>query len=112
VPFAGVVGLVAAVALSVLDHLVQTDATLTWGVLLLPALVYAVAQGIDGWVVEPLVQGKATELDPLTVLLAVLIGGALLGILGLVIAIPVAACIRILGQELIVPKLREAAASA
>jgi predicted PurR-regulated permease PerM len=79
-------------------------------VLVWPTVAYFVAQGFDGWVVEPLVQGKATDLDPLTVLLAVLIGGALAGLLGLILAIPATACIKILAEEVIIPHLRGIAA--
>ena len=71
-----------------------------------PTVVYLLAQALDGWVMEPIVQGRATNLDPLTVLLAVLIGGTLAGLLGMLAAIPVAACIKILGQEVMVPRLR------
>jgi predicted PurR-regulated permease PerM len=39
------------------------------------------------------------ELSALTVLLVVLIGGALGGILGLLLAIPVTACVMIITQE-------------
>ncbi len=106
VPFAGLLGFLVAVSISVVDH-TSTTAAWSWGVLLWPALVYGVAQLLDGWVVEPIVQGKATNLDPLTVLLAVLIGGALAGLLGLIVAIPAAACLKILAQEWLVPRLRE-----
>ncbi|WP_432799438.1 AI-2E family transporter [Poriferisphaera sp. WC338] len=78
-------------------------------VFLWPSLVYFLAQGLDGWVVEPLVQGKATNLDPLTVMIVVLLGAAILGILGMLIAIPVAACIKILSSEFLLPKLRSLA---
>ena len=61
--------------------------------------------------VEPIVQGRVTNLDPLTVLLSVLVGGALAGLLGMVLAIPIAACIKILSQEVLVPRLREYAAA-
>lgn len=71
-----------------------------------PTVVYVIAQSLDGWVIEPLVQGKATGMDALTVLLVVLAGGAILGLLGVVIAVPVAACIKILSQELLLPKAR------
>ena len=76
-----------------------------------PLVVFLVAQGLDGWVVEPLVQGKATDLDPLTVLLAVLIGGALAGLIGLIVAIPVTACVKILSEQVILPRLRAASHS-
>lgn len=75
-------------------------------VLVLPSLVYFVAQSLDGWIVEPLVQGKATDLDPLSVMLAVMLGGSLAGILGLILAVPIAACTKILVQELLLPRLR------
>lgn len=75
-----------------------------------PSVVYFLAQGLDGWVVEPLVQGEVTGLDPLTVLLCVLIGGSLMGLLGMLLAIPATACIKILLREAVLPKLRELAA--
>ncbi|QQE11171.1 AI-2E family transporter [Planctomycetota bacterium] len=78
-------------------------------IFLWPSLVYFIAQGLDGWVVEPLVQGKATNLDPLTVMIVVLLGAAILGILGMLIAIPVAACVKIVSSEILLPKLREIA---
>jgi len=80
-----------------------------WAVFVAPSLAYLVVQALDGWVVEPLVQGRATNLDPLSVLLAVLVGGALAGLAGMLVAIPVAACAKILGQEVVVPRLRELA---
>ena len=60
--------------------------------------------------VEPLVQGQATNLDPLTVMLVVLVGGTLAGLLGMLLAIPLAACEKILSREWLLPKLRDVAA--
>jgi predicted PurR-regulated permease PerM len=77
-----------------------------WMVLFWPSIVYVIAQSLDGWVIEPLVQGKATELDPLAILLAVLTGGTLLGLFGMMLAIPTAACLKILMQEVILPRVR------
>jgi predicted PurR-regulated permease PerM len=134
VPFAAAMGWIVAVALAVIDHIsgsiaAQTAAhelalrsgdmlngesaeltlqiSLSWSVLIWPTVVYAIAQLLDGWVVEPLVQGQATDLDPLTVLLVVLIGGSLAGLLGMLLAIPVAACVKILAREVILPQWRE-----
>ncbi len=106
VPFLAAVGWIVAITLATVDHL-STPAAFNIMVLVWPTAVYLVAQGLDGWVIEPVVQGKATNLDPLTVLLAVLIGGSLAGLLGMLLAIPAAACIKILGHEVIVPRLRE-----
>jgi predicted PurR-regulated permease PerM len=49
--------------------------------------------------------GKAVGLSPVIVILAVLIGAKLMGILGVIIAIPVAAIISVLIQEW--PELRK-----
>ena len=110
-PYAAVVAWPLAVGLAVLDAATggTTGMALVW-VAVWPTVVYVAAQSLDGWVVEPLVQGKATGMDPLTVLLVVLAGGALLGILGMILAIPIAACIKILSQEVLLPKAHAFAA--
>ncbi|MCC5828742.1 MAG: AI-2E family transporter [Phycisphaeraceae bacterium] len=80
--------------------------SLLW-IILAPTIVYLIAQFVDGSVMEPLVQGKATELNWLVVLVAVMIGGAVFGFIGLILAIPVTACIKILWQEWLRPRLLE-----
>lgn len=106
-PFAAILSWPLAVVLSVVE---VAGGGGNWVAILMaavwPTVVYLIAQSLDGWVIEPLVQGKATGMDALTVLLVVLAGGALLGLLGVVLAVPVAACIKILSQELLLPKAR------
>jgi predicted PurR-regulated permease PerM len=70
-----------------------------------PSVVYGVAQMIDGWVIETWVQGKATNLSPLGVLLAVLIGASIAGVAGMLLAIPTAACLKIVFEEFVEPRL-------
>ena len=106
IPFLAVVGYLLALALAIVDSLSAGGAGFGWGIVVWPTVVYLLAQGLDGWVIEPVVQGRATNLDPLSVLLAVMIGGTLAGLLGMLAAIPAAACIKILGQEVVVPRLR------
>lgn len=104
-PFAAVISWPIAVILTVVDKSGGGGMAILWAIVG-PTIVYVIAQSLDGWVIEPVVQGKATGMDALTVLLVVLAGGAILGILGVVIAVPVAACIKILSQELLLPKAR------
>jgi predicted PurR-regulated permease PerM len=104
VPYAGVVGWPIAVLLTWVDR--GTGAGV-WTVLVWPSVVYGLAVFIDAWIVEPQVQGRAADLDPLTVLLAVLIGGSLAGILGLMLAVPTAACVKILWQEVVGGHVRD-----
>lgn len=110
VPYAAVFGWLVATVLAVIDPL-SAGESFNWMFIVWPSVVYGFAQILDGWVVEPLVQGQATDLDPLTVLLVVLVGGSLAGLLGMLLAIPVAACVKILAREVILPRWREYAES-
>lgn len=58
-------------------------------------------QQLENSFVQPKVQSKSTNISPLTVLVAALVGGVLAGLLGALVAIPVAACIRILAVDYI-----------
>lgn len=108
VPYAAVVAWPIAILLMWIDTASgSSGATFTFTqVFIWPSVVYIVAQSLDGWVVEPLVQGKATNLDPFSVLVAVIIGGSLLGVLGTIIAVPTAACLKIFLEEVVLPHIR------
>ncbi|MEM1107478.1 MAG: AI-2E family transporter [Planctomycetota bacterium] len=109
VPFLPAVGWIMALILTVIATLAN-GGDFTFALILWPSVVYFAAQSLDGWVVEPLVQGQATNLDPLSVMLVVLVGGTLAGLLGMLLAIPLAACVKILSREWLLPKLRGVAA--
>jgi predicted PurR-regulated permease PerM len=65
-------------------------------------LVFAVAlQQLEGAFLVPRVMRNAVGMTPLTVILAVLIGGSLAGPLGAVLAIPVGAAAQVLAGELL-----------
>lgn len=51
-------------------------------------IVFIIFSGIDGYVINPLVYGKTNKVHPLVVITSVFAGGALLGILGIVISLP------------------------
>ena len=59
------------------------------------ALMYTVLRHIEDYVVVPQVIGRIVELHPLLVIFALLTGGALAGLLGIVLAVPVAASLRL-----------------
>ena len=54
----------------------------------------------------PMIQGRSTGMDTPTILFASLAGGALFGVFGLLIAIPIAACLKILVQEVFWPRFK------
>lgn len=62
--------------------------------------VYVVVQGIDGNVIVPLVAKRAADLAPALVLAMQLVMGALFGILGLALADPLLAMIKVLLERL------------
>ncbi|MDP9372162.1 MAG: AI-2E family transporter [Chloroflexota bacterium] len=68
---------------------------------------FLIYQQVENNVLQPLVYGRSVRLHPLAVFLAVLAGGQLLGILGALLAIPVAEIIRILGAEWLAARARE-----
>src|ERR671928_182713 len=58
------------------------------------ALLFVGLQQIEGHVVAPLVFGHALRINPLLVIFALLFGGELYGILGALVALPIAAALR------------------
>jgi predicted PurR-regulated permease PerM len=65
------------------------------------AIFYVVYQQIENTTIQPFVQSKSVEMSPLLILLAAIVGVSLAGFLGALLAIPVAACLRILVNDLI-----------
>lgn len=59
-------------------------------------LTFSVAQFVESYVLQPYVVGDKVDLHPFIVILAVIIGGALWGVLGMVLAIPLTAIIAII----------------
>lgn len=89
IPYLGLVlGAGAAVLLSFLDHQDLLHP-------LLALAVFVVAQNIEGWVLTPKVVGKGVGLHPVWVLVSLLLGGELFGITGVMVAVPVAAALRV-----------------
>lgn len=72
-----------------------------WPPLAAVLAVFAVVQGLEGWVITPRIVGEKVGMSPVTVILVLLIGGELLGLLGVVLAIPVAGAIGVLLPDLI-----------
>jgi predicted PurR-regulated permease PerM len=62
--------------------------------------IFAIAyQQFENYVVQPRIQSRAVALDPFLVVVAALFGGALLGVIGALLAIPMAAAIQIAVRE-------------
>jgi predicted PurR-regulated permease PerM len=107
--FAVALGVIAAL----LDMIPNIGATIA-GFILVPTLwaeegltaalimlaVVLVYQQIENSILTPKIQGKAVSLSPFFIIVAVSLFGALLGVLGALTAVPLAATIQIFLQEL------------
>lgn len=72
---------------------------------LLVVVVYVVIHQIEAHVVSPMVMARSVRLHPVVVILAVLAMGDLLGLAGIVLAVPTAAVVTVLLDELYVKPL-------
>jgi putative heme transporter len=76
------------------------------------AILFILVFELEGSVVQPLVMSRTVHLDPLLVVLAVLLGISLLGIIGAVLAVPLAAGAQVVVVKVVAPAIRRARAGA
>jgi predicted PurR-regulated permease PerM len=103
------VGPYAAGGLAVFVALVQPTTPFGWSnvtLALVVALIYTAFRQLEDYVVVPFVMGHAVKLHPMLVLFAAFAGAALAGVLGLFLAVPTVAIVKLL-LEFIWPKLVE-----
>jgi predicted PurR-regulated permease PerM len=77
-----------------------------WWILLAPPVIHFCGHALDDYLLNPVIQGKHTELSVPTIVFASIAGGALAGVYGLLVAIPFAACLRILMKEVFWPRVQ------
>ena len=94
IPLAGAT--LAAIIVSTVV-LIETD----WVRCLIVVGFFVGYQQLENHVLQPLVYGRTVQLSPLAVLCAVLVGAELAGILGALIAIPVAGSLLAIGREVL-----------
>ena len=106
VPYAALVGIPVSIGLLWLETRTGFRASIIWTIGA-PVALYFIGQALDDYVLTPMIQGKSTGMDTPTILFATLAGGSLMGIYGLLLAIPLSACLKILLQELFWPRFQE-----
>ena len=92
IPLVGATVAAIAIGLVTLFNDFPTD-TIIWAVW---AIIY---QQLENNLIQPQVQRRTVQVQPIVVLIAVLFGSTLLGVLGAIVAIPLAASIQILVRE-------------
>ena len=89
IPF---LGPIVGGALAVLVALLNGDPwQAVWAV-----VIFVIIQQIDNHIITPMIQRTRVQLSPLVIVLALVIGGSVAGLLGVLIAVPLTAAIRIL----------------
>jgi predicted PurR-regulated permease PerM len=108
--------LVLAVITGLLDLIPQVGATVAAVILVLVALtvsteaaiamaiIQLIYQQLENYVVYPIVYRRAVELSGFTTIVAVLIAGSLLGVVGAILAVPFAAVIKVVLHEAGAPR--------
>lgn len=78
-----------------------------WPAVLVVGIYYLVYMQVEAYVLNPRVMSSAVKVPGAIVVIAALAGGTLLGVLGALIAIPVAAAILLVFRQVIVPRQNE-----
>jgi len=93
IPYFGpTVGVLLSLVLSLLKYGVDAHLLYVLG-------VFVGVQGVEGWVLTPNLVGDKVGLHPMVVMVALLVGGGLLGLWGVLLAIPISATISVLLEE-------------
>ncbi|MDH5637301.1 MAG: AI-2E family transporter [Nitrospinota bacterium] len=61
--------------------------------------LFAISQALEGLVITPKIQGEATGLHPVAIMAAMLVGGVFFGFIGVLLAAPAAAMLKVLLEE-------------
>lgn len=106
VPFAAVLGLIAAV-LNVIPYFGSILAaipglllagTISLTLIVKVAVAYLLIQQVEASILTPRIMGDTMGLHPLALIFALLVGGVYMGLVGMVLAVPVAGLIRVVGS--------------
>lgn len=110
IPYVSAIGWPLAMLLKYVSVLGAGDGVSWAAVVIWPSVVYVAVQLLEGWVLTPLIQSGQTNLSAVTIIVVVFIGAALGGLWGMLFAIPVAACVKILLAATVLPRLQRWAA--
>ena len=102
------VGMVPAILIAFMNNLGSEEALshLLFGVVPSPffifdiILMFFIVQQIEGTFITPTLVGKSVGIHPMVVMIALIIGGTILGPLGMLFAVPTAGVIKVICQEI------------
>lgn len=96
-------GAIIAVAISILITVITGGLSQA----AIMAVVVIILQQIDSNIINPKITGNSLEISPLLVIFAVTVGGAYFGVLGMFLAVPVIAVLKIVVNDFIEYKIKK-----
>ncbi|MFN0134333.1 MAG: AI-2E family transporter [Phycisphaerales bacterium] len=106
VPFMHIIGMPIAMVAMWLEPSGSGWQTAWWWVIGAPVGVNLLCQVLDDYILTPIIQGKNMDIATPTILFASIAGGTLAGFYGVLLAIPVAACLKIAIREVMWPRVK------
>ena len=98
---AGILDLIPSVGATIAGIIIGLVAlSVSLQALIVFVIVMVVYQQIENYILQPTIIGKAAEVSGFTVLSSVLAFGALFGLIGAIIGVPIAAALQIVAEEL------------
>lgn len=93
IPYVGTaIGLLASLTICLIDF------GFSWHLLAI-AVVYVVVSNIENFVLVPHIVGDKVGLSPMVVMIALIVGGSLMGVWGMVLAIPITAILSVISSR-------------
>jgi predicted PurR-regulated permease PerM len=104
--FVGILDLVPVVGSTIAGVVVAAVAlTVSLAVCLATAAFFIIFRLVEDYLLVPRIIGRVVNVPALMTVVAVLIGGSLLGIVGALVAIPIAAALQLIVTEVLFPRL-------
>lgn len=93
VPYAGfLLGIILSTVMAIVTFGTFSSVVIVW-------IIYVLIQLIEGFFITPKVVGKSVSMSPLEVIVALFAGGALFGLLGIFLAVPLAAAFKVIFKD-------------
>jgi predicted PurR-regulated permease PerM len=104
--FVGLLDLIPIVGSAIAGFIVALVAlTVSLPIALATAGFYIVYRNAEDYLITPRIMRRTVRVPGLVTVIAVLIGGALLGIIGALVSIPVAAIVQLIVEEVVYPRM-------
>ncbi len=109
---AGILDLIPNIGATIAGVIIGLVAlSVSLGALIASVIVIVVYQQIENYVLQPTIIGRAAQVSGFTVLASVLAFGALFGLIGAIIGVPIAAALQIVAKELTAARRARVAAA-